>query len=436
MRDFVIAGLVFGCLPWMVMRPYIGLLFWVWLSIMNPHRLAYGFAYDMPFAQAVAGATLLGMLVRSKTLYKPDWNAGILAMVAFSLWICVSPLFSWYDHGEYELWMRVIKILAMVLVTFFLVRTQRELHLLALVLTFSIAFYGIKGGLFVVATGGSYKVFGPDSSFVADNNAIACAIIMAVPLMRYAQLQAKRQMARLAIAAAMLLCVAAAVGSYSRGALVGLVGMGVFLWAKGNNKIVIGAVAIALGVIVFSVMPEGWMARMNTLENTGEDASAQGRINAWWMAFNLATSRVLIGGGFNIYTPELFARFAPDPEDIHAAHSIYFQVLGEHGFAGLAIFLFIFGYAWICGGRALRLARGRPDLRWAVELVSMCQVSLIGYAIAGAFLSLAYYDFPYYVAAILNITHTVVVGALQPQLAATSTAAPPAAGALTRPAGQ
>lgn len=71
-----------------------------------------------------------------------------------------------------------------------------------------------------------------------------------------------------------------------------------------------------------------------------QDSSALGRLNAWWMAFNLAKAN-FFGGGFAIYNAQTFALYAPDPTDIHAAHSIYFMVLGEHGFVGLALFLLL-----------------------------------------------------------------------------------------------
>ena len=131
------------------------------------------------------------------------------------------------------------------------------------------------------------------------------------------------------------------------------------------------------------------------------------------MAWNLALSRIPIGGGFDIYMPDLFARFSPNPLDIHAAHSIYFQVLGEHGFMGLLLFLSIFVAAWRSGSWVIEHARGRPELRWAHDLSAMLQVSLIGYAVGGTFLSLSYYDFPYYVAAMLTITRIVVLREIQ-----------------------
>ena len=124
----------------------------------------------------------------------------------------------------------------MVLITFWVVSTRDELHKLAWVLAASIGYYGIKGGTFTILTGGSYKVWGPEGSFIADNNSLALAIIMVVPLFRYLQLHSVNRWVRRGCMAAMLLCVAAAVGSYSRGALLGLGAMGAFLWLKSPNK--------------------------------------------------------------------------------------------------------------------------------------------------------------------------------------------------------
>ena len=119
-----------------------------------------------------------------------------------------------------------------------------------------------------------------------------------------------------------------------------------------------------------------------------------GRINAWWMAWNLAKDR-FFGGGFAIYEPDIFALYAPNPQDVHAAHSIYFQVLGEHGFVGLALFLMIWMLVWRSAGWLRRNGAKQPESQWAAHLGAMCQASLVAYAVGGAFLSLAYFDLPY-----------------------------------------
>src|SRR6185295_1803697 len=134
--------------------------------------------------------------------------------------------------------------------------------------------------------------------------------------------------------------------SHSRGALLAIVAMLAFFWLKTRAKAMTGLMLLVLVPVAIGLMPEKWEERMRTIQTYEEDASAMGRLNAWRMAFNLAQDRPLVGGGFEIYTQEVFARYAPDPTDVHAAHSIYFQMLGEHGFVGLSLFLLLWLLLW------------------------------------------------------------------------------------------
>ena len=407
MRDLILTAVVFGSLPYILKRPFIGLLMWVWLGIMNPHQMTWGFAASMPFALMVGACTLVSFVVHFNKLYKFTVNGITLTMMAFVLWMCISPLFSFHPDNEYFFWVRVMKVQLMVLIALFLVGNRDEINKMVWVLTMSVGFYGVKGGLFTIATGGTYRVFGPDYSYIADNNHVALAIIMTVPLFRYLQLQSANRWVRRGCVLAMFLCVAAALGSQSRGALLAIGAMSSFLWLKSRNKAMIGIILVLAVPLVFLVMPESWTSRMNTIKTYDQDESALGRINAWWMAWNLALDRFPIGGGFAIYELDVFARYAPIPEPC-AAHSIYFQVLGEHGFGGLFLFMTIWGLAWICANAILRKARDRKDLEWARDLAAMSQVSLIGYLVGGAFLSLSYFEVPYYIVVLLVVLRRLV----------------------------
>jgi probable O-glycosylation ligase (exosortase A-associated) len=245
---------------------------------------------------------------------------------------------------------------------------------------------------------------------------------MTIPLLRYLQLTVRHVWLRGGLHAAMVLCAIATVGSQSRGALLGLVAMGALLWLKSRNKIftaILGIVAIAL---VLSVMPQQWYDRMNSMKNYETDRSAVGRINAWKMAFNMAKDRPL-GGGLDSFHDYTFALYAPDPNDVHDAHSIYFEVLGEHGFVGLGLFLMLGLMTWRTASWVIGRARRDREKRWIADLAAMVQVSLVGYATAGAFLGLAYFDYYYTLIVLVVLCKVVLISGNADKVAVPSAAA-------------
>ncbi|MHB8849016.1 MAG: putative O-glycosylation ligase, exosortase A system-associated [Burkholderiales bacterium] len=410
MRDLLITGIVFGSLPFILKRPYIGILMWVWISVMNPHRLAYGFAYTFPFAEVIALTTLLSTLF-SRDRRFPVVPATVF-LILFMIWMNITSLFAIHFDQIYFHWATIMKILLMTLVSIAVIHTKEQVRLFIWVLVLSLGFYGVKGGIFTLASGGNFHVWGPEGSFIEDNNSLALALIMVIPLMRYLQLTEPSAWIRRGLTVAMLLCGFSALGSYSRGALIAIGATAVFLWLKSSRKLAIGIGLIATITLLVTFMPAKWEERMHTIDTYQQDASAMGRINAWHMAWNLAMDRPIVGGGFEIYDKEVFAKYAPDPLDVHAAHSIYFQILGEHGFVGLILFLTLGVITWRNGSWIIARTRDRPDLLWASNLAKMLQVSQIAYATGGAFLSLAYFDMPYYVLAAMVVTKILVERAL------------------------
>lgn len=394
LRDLLITAIVAGTLPLVLKHSYIGVLLWTWLSLMNPHRLAWGFAAHMPFAAATAGVTLIS-LITTRDPRKLPLNAIVYTLIAFVAWMSLTTLTA-IDPSQSLPWLtRVLKIQLMTLVALAVLHEKRHLQLFIWMTVIALGFFGVKGGLFTLATGGHYRVWGPSGSFIADNNALALAIIMVIPLMYYLRQQATKAATRWGLAIGMLLSSLAALGSQSRGAFLAISAMLFLLWWRSPYKLRFGVPAVILVFSFLAFMPESWVDRMETIKNYQADASAMGRINAWWTMFRVANNRP-VGGGFRCYTPEVFKRFAPY-QDIapKAAHSIYFEVLGEHGWVGLGLFLTLWLLVWRTAAQLRVLTRKDPRLRWIFDLAGMCQVSLVGYAVGGAFLSLAYFDLPY-----------------------------------------
>ena len=406
MRDIVVAAVILGILPFVFKRPFWGILLSTWLGYMNPHLLCYTFIVGMPVVFIVAIVTMIGMLI-AKEAKRMIWSREIILLLIFLAWMAVTTTQAFFIDLAIDQYIKIIKIQILTFMALLLLTTRERVHVFIWVIVLSLGFYGIKGGIFTIVNGGAYRVQGPTSSFIEGNNELALALIMTIPLMRYLHLQETRQLVKQGLAAAMLLTAIAAIGSQSRGALVGIAVMGTMFWLKSRNKI--GTLLlIALAVVaVVGIMPEEWYARMNTIETYEEDASALGRINAWWTAWNVANHRIT-GGGFWMFQRPVFEIYAPEPGRVHDAHSIYFQILGHHGFIGLAIYLTLLALTWLKCSSIIRIGKKEPRLSWARDLAAMIQVSMVGFMSAGAFLGLGYFDYIYHLIAVAVVVHHLV----------------------------
>ena len=392
MRDLLIVSIVALGALYALRRPWIGVLLWTWLSLMNPHQ-AFGWrTATMQLAMVAAGATFIGLAL-TRERRNPFDRPAVWALLLFVVWMTIALPFSEYFEQSQPLWWRSMKIFLMVFVTIALIDNRKKLSAFIIVCAISLAYFGVKGGVFTIATGGQYRVSGP-GGFIEGNNELAVALIMIVPLIYYFVIREARRWVKLALIASMVLTTICIIGTQSRGALLAVSAMAFFLWLKSRSK-VFGGVAISLTLAgTLSFMPEHWWSRMETIQDYTEDNSALGRLNAWTYCYNVASDR-FFGGGIQMYSKTMFERYSPDPDRVHAAHSIYFQALGELGFGGLILFLAIGIFTWLDARRLIQISGQHPELAWAADLGRMAQVSLIGFAVGGAFLSLVYFDLPY-----------------------------------------
>ncbi len=414
MRDLLIGFIVFGSLPFILKRPFWGIILLAWLGYMNPHRLCYGFMLSMPVVQIVAITTLVGMLA-SKEAKRMIWSREMVILALFIAWMGLTTTQAFFYDLAAEQYKKVIKIHILTAMTLLMLTSRERVRLFIWAIVFSLGFYGVKGGIFTILKGGVHRVQGPPGTFIEGNNELALALVMTIPLMRYLHLQERNYLIKTGLAAAMVLTAIAAVGTQSRGALVALVLTGCMFWSKSRNKFTTALLVGVAVIIVASIMPAEWYERMNSIKSYDQDASAQGRINAWWTAWNVARDRVF-GGGFELWHRSVFALYAPDPNNVRDVHSIFFEVLGEQGFLGLFLFLSLLTMTWLKCSSVIRRSKKQPDAMWARDLMAMIQVSMLGYLSAGAFLGLAYFDYIYHLVAVVVVVHYLVEAPQPPKL--------------------
>jgi probable O-glycosylation ligase (exosortase A-associated) len=277
-----------------------------------------------------------------------------------------------------------------------------------LVAALSIGFYGFKGGIFSVLTGGVHRIWGPDNTFIGDNTAIGLAMAMVLPLLIFlAREEQKVWFRRFLYLTAGLTCIAIPL-TYSRGALLGLAAVLPLIFLKTGKKFLIVLLLLPIGYFGKDLVPSGLFERAETIQGYQQDQSAMQRLQAWSAAWNIAKDRPLTGAGFNFeghpdaarwlsYANPKYEEFGKEPR---AAHSIWFQVLGQHGFVVFALFIVMLALTMLHLQRLKSATRNNLDVKWIHNYASALQIGMIAYLVCGTFLSLAYFDLMYlYVAA-------------------------------------
>ncbi len=396
LRDLLLTVLLVGGLPFALRRPFIGALIFAFISMANPHRYTWGFAYSMPWAFAYAIATMAGLFATQERMVG-DSIRRYWPVLLYLAWMSVTTIFAMEPLSARARFIEVAKVQTMCLVTLMLLTDWQRIRLLVWVAVGSIGFYGLKGGLFTLASGGSFLVWGPPDSAIQDNNHLAVGLVMLLPLLYWLHRDAQRRWLKRLVLLTALMSAVSILGSHSRSAFLGILAMSTFLVLKSDKKFHISVAVLILASVAIFFMPQKYWERMATIEHYEQDASAMGRINVWKTAVNIANDRIT-GGGFEYYGIPAFRRYAPNPNDIHASHSIYFQSLGEHGWIGLSMFLTVWLYVWWQCRRTIRIGRKTGGVDSQVLLARMIQVGLVGFAVGGAFVNIGNWDYTYYMA--------------------------------------
>jgi putative inorganic carbon (hco3(-)) transporter len=408
-RGALLLAYILLSVPVCFLRPFYGIALWTIIAFLDPQSFTWSAAAAFPWALAVGGATLCGFPFFAAR--GTSFRSGKFALLAILwIWFTVTsalssntPLFVHHAADTWSKWQFVSKILLMTVVTAAIVDRFSRLRTLVLVIAGCFGFFVIKSLPFILASQGAARIYGPDRSMISDNNDFGLALNMTLPLFFFlAQTETKPWVRRL-FGFLFVLTIPTIFFTYSRGAMLGLVVLlSLMLLRMKRFALIVPVILIAVIAAMF-LAPESWKQRMDP--NNAIDSSARERFNAWTFSWNLAKEYPLAGGGFSTFTPELFSRYAPVAADIRGPHSIYFGVLAEHGFIGLALYLTLIASCFWTNRKLVKRARDLGD-SVAANYATMFQFSLIGFLTSGAFLGRAYFDYFFtLVACIISLEH-------------------------------
>lgn len=394
----------------MAKRPFIAVGMWVWTALFFPNGWLYGFASVIRFNLLFAAVAIFGYLASKPKPKVVLGSTGFLVFLFFA-WTTVSSILTIGDVSTaWEIWGRFSKIVMLFTMVLLVIENKLHVDFLLWCVALSVGFYAGLEGLKYIASGGHHNIVGMPSHVLGDRNELSVAFVMTLPICFYLFMEygKRSKILQLGLMGAIALLVISVIGTMSRGGFIALMVLVGYLYIKSDRKLLLTVLIIAIGVGVSYLVSSDWENRINTITTAEHDESFMGRVVAWKLSFILAVHHPFFGGGFKAieYFPvwaNLSKEFLsypwfytgdalPNTTVARAAHSVYFQVLGDHGFFGLGIYLMAMVTAFFKANRVAKRARREGAPPWIANVATTVQLSIFSFAIGGAALSFAYFD--------------------------------------------
>ena len=408
MRDLVLVALLPFLAYYAFKKPFIGAGLWLWTSAFNISHLVYGFAGSISYNRFFALITMASYLVsKQKIKYSLDKLSWLILI--FFFWTTASSFLGGADQDViWTRWTELMKIMMFYFFAIGILHKKIHIDLLIWVLVLSIGALAAGEGLKFIVSGGGHRI-GALRGITGDNNFFAVMILVMLPMTFYLVTQTHHKLLKNGLLWLSFLIVLGLISTFSRSGFVGLIILTLFFIKSSKRKVLWIVVIPAIVYSTMSLLPDEWFGRMNTVENAEDDGSFMHRVMVWKMCTVIALNNPVFGEGFKAVENLLIwqqyigdfhlLNFIPTPEaDYHepvrAAHSFYFQVLSDHGFVGLFIFLLILATTYLKLGSLHKRAKKAQE-QWAIHLTAMLKISVIVYCVSGGTVSVAYFDFLY-----------------------------------------
>jgi len=410
MRDLLLLLLLPVLIFATAKRPFIGVGIWLWTALFFPNGWVYGVASVIRFNLLFAGIAILGYFAAKDKPKIKMGSTGFLVLLFF-IWTTLSSAMGLGNPDiTWELWSRFSKVVMLFVMVLLVIEDKLHVDFLLWCVALSVGFYADLEGLKFVASGGGHQISGMPTHVLGDRNELAVAFVMTLPICFYllGEYGKRSRLLQIALLGTISMLVIAVIGTMSRGGFIALTMLAGYLYIKSDRKVLLTILIVALVIGMSYIVSSDWSARISTIKSAEHDDSFMGRVVAWKLSFIMAVRHPIFGGGFKAleYFPvwaDLSKDFlsyswfytgdaVPNSSAGRAAHSVYFQVLGDHGFVGLFIYLSAMVTAFFKARRVAKRARLQGAPAWIANAATMVQLSLFAFALGGAALSFAYFD--------------------------------------------
>ena len=413
MRDLAIILTYVSFLTLGTMSPFVLSLGYVWVDLFGPQYLGWSPLSYIPvsFIMAVAAAAAYLLLDRRAA---PRITLPPLLFLAIGLWITATTAWAAVPTASWGKWDVAFKALMFAAFVPFVVRSRVQIEAFVHVYIFSMSADILPWAVKTVISGGGYGqslgLVGANSIWLAESSAVATVGIMLLPLLlslrRHSLLLPRGRVRDLVYLGTAFGGLFASIGTFARTAVGGLVVLWVSMFLRSRRKGAFLLASAAVGAGLFAVTSDKWTERISTIEDYSNEGSAQVRILMWrWTLGYVAqhpfgggfrvwlTSHIVIdGGGPNVPATEQTGR---------AFHNIFFAVLGEHGYPGLALYGLLIAALFASLGRIIKLTARQPAHEWAHDLAKALQITIAVLLTCGNFIDISFEPLVWYLFAMV-----------------------------------
>jgi len=385
MRDIVVLIFLIACIIAAIRKPWHGVLSLAIFSYMNPHAFAWGFVRTLPVFQilflVVAFSTLF---TKDKQALPKDWRIPVFFLLWF--YFVITTTQAYFPGIAWAKLIFISKVYIPFIFTLLLINTREKLYYLIITIGISIGFLAVKGGIFAILHGFSYRIYGPPGTQFTENNAFAIAVLISIPLLLIWRQQTPRLLFKNGITLSIPIIYACSLSSWSRGALITMAVLTLILIRHSKHKFLAIPLVLVGASLAIPYLPAEWTGRMHTLETYQQDSSAMSRIKIWKDGWNHTLEHPFVGSGFEGWM------YVGDRD----WHSSYVEMFSEHGFIAFGLWLSLILGTLISLTRLPKLTKNIDGMEWVENYSFMLRTSLICYMVGTTFLGLSYWDLLYH----------------------------------------
>ncbi|MEA3033733.1 MAG: hypothetical protein QOH86_1749 [Sphingomonadales bacterium] len=414
MRDLAFVGYLLALLGLGFKRPFLFVLAYAYVDIVSPQHLSYFLLNAIPLSMIVAALAIGGWALaddkKGVSIAPRQW-----LMILLLVYAGLTTLHA--DVPEYapEKWEWVWKSMVWAIFLPLTLRTRLRLEAYLLFMTLSASAIIIVGGIKTAASGGGYGALNlmvSSNSGLYEGSTISTVAIAVIPIIlwlaRYGTIYPRDWRVKVFAANLVFACLLIPVGTEARTGLICIGVLAILMLRNVKRRLLyMAGVALALAVAV-PFLPQSYAERMSTIQGYQADSSASTRIAVWKWTWDYAKKHPL-GGGFEAYRQNRLqvhlvnARGSGPVQEVdwrvqadraRAYHSSYFEMLGEQGFPGLALFLLIHVIGlWRMEWLRRRYRKHDGEEAWISPLATALQGAQLIYLIGSLFVGIAFQPF-------------------------------------------